>query len=74
MSNFPEASTFPSDRSMLGHYWGILIVRLTGPTRVSSWTGGPAVGAGTEGLAEGPLSGDERTLTECNATSQFDPN
>jgi hypothetical protein len=31
------------------------------------------VGAGTEGLAEGPLSGDERTLTECNATSQFDP-
>jgi hypothetical protein len=31
------------------------------------------VGAGTEGLAEGPLLGDERTLTECNATSQFDP-
>jgi hypothetical protein len=30
-------------------------------------------GAGAEGLAEGPLSGDERTLTECNATSQFDP-
>jgi len=30
------------------------------------------VGAGTEGLAEGPLLGDERTLTECNATSQFE--
>jgi hypothetical protein len=30
------------------------------------------VGAG-EGLAEGRLFGDERTLTECNATSQFDP-
>jgi hypothetical protein len=28
---------------------------------------------GTEGLAEGPLLGDERTLTECNATSQLDP-
>jgi hypothetical protein len=34
---------------------------------------GPAAGAGAEGLAEGPLLGDERTLTECNATSQFDP-
>ena len=31
------------------------------------------MGTGTEGLAEGPLLGDERTLTECKATSQFDP-
>lgn len=30
-------------------------------------------GRRAEGLAEGLLLGDERTLTECNATSQFDP-
>jgi hypothetical protein len=29
------------------------------------------VGAVPEGLAEGLLLGDERALTECNATSQF---
>ena len=30
-------------------------------------------GRRAEGLAEGLLLGDEGTLTECNATSQFDP-
>jgi hypothetical protein len=41
------------------------------PTRVSSFTGGPAPGAVLRALPKVPLLGDERTLTECNATSQF---
>jgi hypothetical protein len=32
-----------------------------------NWRTGP--GRRAEGLAEGPLLGDEPTLTECNATS-----